>query len=345
MSNDQNDQSQPAIQKHSYKPQDRPRRSDSIGKIAAALAKAQGAMENVDKDGKGTYGSYGTLAATWVAIRKALSENEIAVYQRPLTIDQKPFMCTMLTHSSGEFFDDSELEMKIESNNRMNAMQALGSAVTYARRYTLQAATGVAPEDDDGNAAGDANKTANENKNTPRQQNNSAPTNKTTNPAPKPTLQVKIVSPETMGELGELMAARGVSEKEISYLVKNGFQFNGLPNQTPEKIILEVIKLLNEVDSNSTTIMAHAVKLEKQRAQPPEKTTDAKDPALFIMPLGEDGVKGQPLGKLSEATLKKILEWTGTELKKVPPVKNMPQVFDIQTNVKAFLKSVGVLNE
>jgi hypothetical protein len=130
----------------------RPKRSRSIAKLAAALARAQGQMENADKDGMGTYGKYATLAATWDAIRKPFADNGIAVYQRPLTIDGKPTMCTMFIHTSGEFFDDSELELKFESNNRMTAMQAMGSAVTYARRYTLQSGAGVAPADDDDGA-------------------------------------------------------------------------------------------------------------------------------------------------------------------------------------------------
>lgn len=132
------------------------RQSESITKLAAALAKAQGQMENADKDGKGTYGKYATLAATWDAIRKPFSDNELAVYQRILTIKDKPTMATMLIHSSGEFMDDCELELKFDTSGRMNAMQAMGSAVTYARRYSLQAVSGVAPaDDDDGVSSGD----------------------------------------------------------------------------------------------------------------------------------------------------------------------------------------------
>lgn len=138
------------------KPEERPLRSPTIAKLAAALAKAQGQIENADKDAKGTYGKYATLAATWDAIRKPLAENKIAVYQRILTMNGRSVMATMLIHASGEFIDDCELELKFDSSGRMNAMQAMGSAVTYARRYSLQSVTGVAPaDDDDGVASGD----------------------------------------------------------------------------------------------------------------------------------------------------------------------------------------------
>jgi hypothetical protein len=138
-----------------WKPEDRPRSSPTLGKLAAALAKAQGAIENAEKDVKGNYGKYATLAATWNAIREQLSKNEIAIYQRPLSIEKTLKMCTMLIHSSGEFLDDSELEMIFDrTGGRISPMQAMGSAVTYARRYTLQAAVGIAAEDDDGEGAG-----------------------------------------------------------------------------------------------------------------------------------------------------------------------------------------------
>lgn len=331
--------------KHVYKPENRPKRSDSIAKISEALAKAQGQIENVEKDRKGTYGSYGTLAATWVAIRKALSENSIFVYQRPLTIDGKPFMCTMLSHSSGEFFDDSEMEMKVENNNRMNAMQALGSAVTYARRYTLQAATGVAPEDDDGIASGEVGKNhSNQNEN--RQHNNNQSQrdnqNKRPNQQPQPKPQSPpLASPELLGELSELMYARGVSESDMKYLAGNGYNFKG--TQLPEAMVRDMLALLSDTSVNSAAIKDLADNMANDRNKPKDETNaDEKDSAFYIMPIGDEGVKGQPLSKLSESTLKKILEWTGGELKKVPPVKNLSQVFEIQTNVKSFLASVGV---
>lgn len=160
----------PSVDHLTFKPEDRPTRSITISKLATALAKAQGEMENADKDGKGTYGNYATLAATWLAIRKPLSKNEIAIYQRILTIGGKPTMCTMLVHSSGEFMDDCELELKFDANGRMNAMQAMGSAVTYSRRYSLQAVTGIAPQDDDdGAGSGDAKQQSNQQRQTQNQ--------------------------------------------------------------------------------------------------------------------------------------------------------------------------------
>jgi len=141
----------------SYHADGRPKRSQTIGKIAAALAKAQGEMEHAGKDAKNpAYGSkYATLASTWDAIREALAKHEISVYQRVLFIGDKTKLCTMLAHASGEFFDDSEVELIFDrQGGRTTPMQAMGSALTYARRYALQSAAGIASEDDDGNSSG-----------------------------------------------------------------------------------------------------------------------------------------------------------------------------------------------
>ena len=58
-------------------------------------------------------------------------------------------METIFLHSSGETFSSGELYVPVSKHDA----QGYGSAITYARRYSLLAACGVAPEDDDGNAA------------------------------------------------------------------------------------------------------------------------------------------------------------------------------------------------
>jgi hypothetical protein len=56
---------------------------------------------------------------------------------------------TMILHSSGEWICCGILALPVSKKDA----QGYGSALTYARRYSLSAAVGVAPEDDDGNAA------------------------------------------------------------------------------------------------------------------------------------------------------------------------------------------------
>lgn len=239
-------------------PKERPRRSESLGKIAHALAKAQGEMENAEKDVKGNFGKYATLAATWDAIRAPLAKNEIAIYQRPLNMDGKTFMCTMLIHSSGEFLDDGELELKYDSNGRISAMQAMGSAVTYARRYTLQAATGIAPaDDDDGSGAGNP-------KPPPQNQQQSAPKNHA--PQRSKSGARAPASDDTIDVMYSLARERGGLSAELTHVMHNcyGVSTGGKPEQF---MVDEVIKVLENEDATGTTLMAHGETVKKRIAE------------------------------------------------------------------------------
>lgn len=93
--------------------------------------------------------SYADLASVWDACRDALSENGIAVIQTPHTDEASNcHVVTMLTHASGQWVRDTFSLPPTKADP-----QGYGSAITYMRRYALAAIVGVAPEDDDGNAA------------------------------------------------------------------------------------------------------------------------------------------------------------------------------------------------
>ena len=127
------------------------KQSDSLDALAAALAKAQGAMENARKDSKNPhFGSkYADLAAVWDAARPALSANGLSVVQTVSTVDggAAVVVCTTLLHASGQFLREC-LQLPVAQRTP----QAVGSAITYGRRYALAALVGVAQEDDDGAA-------------------------------------------------------------------------------------------------------------------------------------------------------------------------------------------------
>lgn len=128
-------------------------RSAEIAKLAAALCKAQGAMEGAKKDAEavitGTQKrTYADLASVWDAVRKPLADNGLAVIQFPRTAQNGVEIETTLAHSSGEFMSD----VLWVPCGKFDA-QGLGSAITYGRRYALMAVTGIAPIDDDGAAA------------------------------------------------------------------------------------------------------------------------------------------------------------------------------------------------
>lgn len=127
-------------------------KSESIAGLAAALAKAQGQMKGAIKDSANPFfkSKYADLASVVEAIRAAFSANGLSYIQtvEPSEKDEVRVETTLL-HSSGEWISCGVLSLPV---SKVDA-QGYGSALTYARRYSLSAAVGVAPEDDDGNAA------------------------------------------------------------------------------------------------------------------------------------------------------------------------------------------------
>lgn len=124
--------------------------SDTINEIAAALAKAQSEMTGAAKDSANPFfkSKYADLASVWDACRGPLTKNGIAVVQSPSADGLRVSVDTLLTHTSGQWMRGT-----VSVNAKEDSPQAVGSAITYLRRYALQSFAGVAPEDDDAEAA------------------------------------------------------------------------------------------------------------------------------------------------------------------------------------------------
>jgi hypothetical protein len=126
-------------------------RSDKLGELAKALAKAQSEMTAALKSSENPHfrSRYADLAAVFDACKEALNKNGFAIVQRVENDANGACVETMLLHSSGEF-----VSSKCWLPVAQKTAQAYGSAITYARRYGLTSLAGVAAdEDDDGNAA------------------------------------------------------------------------------------------------------------------------------------------------------------------------------------------------
>lgn len=121
--------------------------------IAAALAKAQTEMGPALKDSVNPAfkSKYADLASVMAACMPALNKHGIAVIQPTGEDETGRFVKTVFIHDSGE-----TLECRVPLIVGKNDMQGYGSAVTYARRYGLMSMAGIAPDDDDGNAAAKA---------------------------------------------------------------------------------------------------------------------------------------------------------------------------------------------
>ena len=122
--------------------------------LAEALAKAQANMQNapLNKTNPHFKSKYADLAAIRDAVTPALSANGLAITQTPTYRDGAFVLVTTLRHTGGETVE-SIYPLAVDKP------QVMGSALTYARRYSLAAMCGIAAdEDDDANAAqtGDA---------------------------------------------------------------------------------------------------------------------------------------------------------------------------------------------
>ena len=118
--------------------------------IASALVKAQKAFGPALKTATNPHfkSRYADLAACVEAVIGGLNENGIALIQRNSLDDAGVTVETVFVHESGEMLECGKLHVPAAKHDP----QGYGSALTYARRYSLMAACGIAPEDDDGNA-------------------------------------------------------------------------------------------------------------------------------------------------------------------------------------------------
>lgn len=118
--------------------------SADIKDIATALSAFQGQVEAVKKDAENPFfrSKYASLAGIMDTIKKPLSENGLAIAQFPLPNGQ---LTTILMHKSGQF-----IKATYEMRPKDQTPQAVGSMLTYMRRYAISAVLGIATEDDDG---------------------------------------------------------------------------------------------------------------------------------------------------------------------------------------------------
>lgn len=125
-------------------------RSRDLAELAAALAKAQGEIEGAikDKSNPAFRSKYADLGAVWDAIREPFSKNGLSVVQFPRRDGNSVEVETILLHSSGQWMSGT-----FSVPTAKQDAHGFGSATTYARRFSLSAVCGVAPVDDDGNAA------------------------------------------------------------------------------------------------------------------------------------------------------------------------------------------------
>lgn len=127
-------------------------KSESITELSKALVKFNGEVSKIAKDANNPFfkSNYATLDHIIDEVRPILHKNGLSIMQFPSGDGQKVTVSTLLMHESGEWVQSDDLTMTPVKNDP----QAVGSCITYARRYSLGAFLSLnTGADDDGNAA------------------------------------------------------------------------------------------------------------------------------------------------------------------------------------------------
>lgn len=120
-------------------------------KASAAFVRAQAGFGAALKTSTNPHfrSRYADLSACVEAVIDSLHKNGFALMQKTHECESGVAVETILMHESGEQISGGILRVPASKQDP----QGYGSALTYARRYSLMAVCGIAPEDDDGNAA------------------------------------------------------------------------------------------------------------------------------------------------------------------------------------------------
>jgi len=149
--------------------------SETIGKLVEALAKVQHKIQNPTKNADNPYfrSKYADLPHVWDSCKKLLNENGLVVMQTMRNENDAITVYTILAHTSGEWVRSALSVTPKQDKDGFITAQAIGSAITYARRYALSAIVGITPDDDDDGAVASGTVAQQAQKNAPKVELNS----------------------------------------------------------------------------------------------------------------------------------------------------------------------------
>lgn len=201
--------------------------SQSIENLAKALVSFHTEVKDPKRDANNPFfkSKYVTLDVLIGTVRPVLAKHGLSFLQIPSSADNGKVGCTtILMHETGEYIESEPFVMSSQKNDP----QGYGSALTYARRYSLSATLGVAwDDDDDGNYASQ-----------PQQQQKKAPRKVN----PKEPTSLEIIRGIAV-EVNDIAMAKGIGKEVVIELIKgyNVKKFSEL-NIDQANAILEEIK-------------------------------------------------------------------------------------------------------
>ncbi len=238
-------------------------KSESVAKLAAALAVAQGKFPAAKFDATNAFlkNKYASLGSIIEAAKPILAENGLSVSQLMIGGGDHIGISTVLLHSSGEWIE-STVVMPINDEKGKSVAQAAGSVVTYLRRYALASILGIYADDDtDGHqSAGDKKVEQPATKKAPEEQpGNGKPAKQATQPLPEMKL-VGIGKNKYPASWGKEFASSGLYQKA------NGFEIDGilqkfqLPLDAPVDIVINTVGVYLEAKANGNDDPLHSAK-------------------------------------------------------------------------------------
>lgn len=205
--------------------------SENLNEITKALAKAQGEFSTPQKTKVNYYKKkYADLADIWGACREALSANGLALIQAPETTEAGELLLeTTLLHESGQYISSALL-----IKGAYKDVQAMGSSITYVRRYAMCGMLGiVADDDDDGETAGTGNKEQGKQQSPP-------PQNKQGNG--KPALKHGTITEEQVEAIKSFMGELKMNPNSLLLICNREFNFKTAEGKAIQQASIELSK-------------------------------------------------------------------------------------------------------
>ena len=129
------------------------RQSEKIEELLKALNAAREEFTTINKETKAYNYKYADISTIMDSIGEPLNKNGLAIFHQTDWTSEIPVNVSTLMHMSGQFITCS-VRLDYKPDGKVNAMQAMGSALTYARRYALYQLLNLVSEDDDGASSG-----------------------------------------------------------------------------------------------------------------------------------------------------------------------------------------------
>lgn len=200
-------------------------KSDSIKNLSIALSKFQGEIKNPNNTAVNPFfkSKYAPLNDVLNLVRPVLAKNGLSVVQAPSGDGENIIVTTTLLHESGEWIEFPSLTLRADKATAQGA----GSAITYARRYSLSAVLGISSEDD-----GDGNQSNTDKKQVEKPKNKSAENN--------------MASEKQLSLIYKLSKERNYNSQNMSNYIKSMYQKNSSKELTKQEAS-ELIEMLQSL--------------------------------------------------------------------------------------------------